>query len=119
MLVLLAGGGLNTNSTPEANLAKLMQREIGRVPEAVVYLAQFFHEWRETRERPGEARKDLIFLHFARVSEEDISFIVLNPKEYDAAAGILRYDGTQEVRPVVKAMYRRYHEFLAADRLPT
>ncbi len=104
------GGGLAKGVAPDANIATLMMREIGAAPEEVVFLNSLYHEWYDTRERPGGHRTDLIFLHVAMVTEEEIQRIVLDSKEYDIGAGFLRYrpEYGVQVRPVVGAMYRRF-----------
>lgn len=102
------GGINNMDRRPGKNIAALMQREISMVPSKVVFLAHYWHWWADTRERPGEGRCDSIYLHVHRVGEETIAGLKLAPDEYDAAAGYMRYNGTQEVRPVMKAAYMRY-----------
>ncbi len=70
---------------------------------------QFFHAWGDTRECPGQARTDLIFLHAARVEETVLERLQLDAAEYEVDKGVMRYDGSQSVRSVIADMYRRYH----------
>ena len=103
------GGSRKAGMTREASLAALMQREIGFMPDGVHHFAHFDHFWSERGEFPHEVgRHDIIDLHIVRVNEATIAKIKLDPTEYDAERGFMRYNGTQEVRPVVKAAYETY-----------
>ncbi|MFT7644524.1 MAG: ADP-ribose pyrophosphatase YjhB (NUDIX family) [Candidatus Paceibacteria bacterium] len=102
------GGTLNANLTPAQNISRILEREINLIPQQVMFLDSFFHQWSDTRERPGEARLDFILLHFCKVSEAEINHILLDSSEYDSAYGLLRYNGTQEVRAVIVDMYRSF-----------
>ena len=105
------GGSMRKGETIEQSLSRLMKREIGFMPEGVEPLAHFFHHWKMRNEAPQENGKhDEIHLHFMKVDDATIAKIEagLNPDEYDVVKGMMRYDGTQDVRPVIAAMYRRY-----------
>ena len=106
------GGSMRKGETIEQSLTRLMKREIGFMPEqGVEPLVTFFHFWGMRNEAPQENGKhDEIHLHFVEVDDATISRIEqgLNPDEYDVSKGLMLYDGTQEVRPVIAAMYRRY-----------
>ena len=45
---------------------------------------------------------------FVKVTEETLSKIVLDKEEYDEEQGFMRYDGSQEVRPVIMEAYKTY-----------
>ena len=102
------GGMLNANTTPARNIERILAREIGLGITSVTFLSQFFHQWSDTNERPGEPRLDLILLHFARVSEQSLEHVVLDDAEYDSSYKFMRYDGTQAVRPVVHDMFLKF-----------
>lgn len=100
------GGSWKAEFTREESLEHILKREIGFTPSNTVLFACFDYFWVTRREDPTDSgRHEMIFLHYMRVSEEIISRITLDPNEYDAARGLLRYDGTQEVRPAVKEAY--------------
>ena len=103
------GGSWKAEFTREESLAAVLTREIGFLPRGVTLLTFFEHFWATRREVPHETgRHDMIFLHYVKVNEEAIAKIHLEDDEYDAVEGLLRYDGTQEVRPAVKAAYELY-----------
>ena len=96
------GGALSAGLTITENIGKLMQREIGMMPEGVTFLEPIHHVWADCRERPGARRDDIILLHYVQVPEEFIVRIKLDPEEYDIQAGLMRFDGTQEdLRPIL------------------
>ncbi len=103
------GGGMRKGESPEESVDRLMKREIGFSLEGVTLLDIFFHQWCERKSPPSEnGQHDLIMLHYARVSEETISRITLDPTEYDPNLGFIRYDGSQSVRPVIAHAYKLY-----------
>ena len=69
-------------------------------------LTVFDHFWKLRGEEPREVgRHDIIFLHYVEIDEATIGKIALDPAEYDAERGFMRYDGSQEVRPVIRRAY--------------
>lgn len=103
------GGSIKAGMTFDKSYANLMKREIGFVPEQLTFLANLHHFWAERGEAPHEVGKhDVINLHYTKVDEATIAKIRLDPVEYEAERGFMRYDGTQEVRPVVHEAYRTY-----------
>lgn len=106
------GGSLKAGMTREESVAKIMNREIGFVPEGIKLLCILEHFWSTRGEKPHKfGRHDIMFVHCVEVGEEIIRKIKLDPEEYEAECGFLRYDGTQEVRPAVSEVYKRYrHE---------
>ena len=106
------GGRERPGELPEQSLTRILLREIGFVPKDIRPLASFHHLWDERGEVPADCgRHDLIQLFLAYVSEKIISRIRLDPEEYDAEKGLLRYDGTQEVRTAVASSYRFFSTF--------
>ncbi len=104
------GGRMKTGDTPLASLTRLMQREIGFVPDGIRYFAHLHHLWAKRKESPQDTGKhDVIFLHSVVLDEKSIANIKLDPNEYDTERGLMRYDGTQEVREIVADAYRLYH----------
>jgi hypothetical protein len=104
-----SGGSWKAELSREESIAKILLRELGFVPEKVMTLAVFDHFWVTRRELPHETgRHDIIFLHTVVVDEETIANIKLDPSEYDAGQGFMRYDGSQDVRPVVKKAYELF-----------
>ena len=103
------GGGMRKGEEINDSLLRLMKREVGFVPEGIQLFSQFFHQWDRRAEAPCENGKhNLIFLSFVKVSEETISKIRLDANEYDPSRGLMRYDGTQEVRFAVSEAYALY-----------
>ena len=108
------GGGMRKGETIDDSRNRLMKREVGFVPDGILILDQFFHQWDRRAEAPFENGKhDFIFLSFVKVNEDTIAKIRLDPSEYDPARGLMRYDGTQDVRPAVKAAYELYRKLHA------
>lgn len=105
-----SGGSWKAELSREESIAKILKRELGFVPEKVTTLAIFDHFWSTRGELPHETgRHDIIFLHSVVVDEDTIANITLDPNEYDSARGLMRYDGTQDVRPVIKKTYELFH----------
>lgn len=112
-----SGGSWKAEYSREESIAKILQRELGFMPEKVTTLAVFDHFWSTRGEFPHKTgRHDIIFLHSVVIDEDTIAKIRLDPTEYDAERGFMRYDGTQEVRPAVKAAYELFCARNAAEK---
>ena len=109
-----SGGSWKAEFSREESIAKILNRELGFVPDKVTTLAVFDHFWSTRGELPHETgRHDIIFLHTVQVDEETIAKINLDPNEYDAARGFMRYDGTQDVRPAIRRAYELFRSKVA------
>ncbi len=103
------GGSWKAQDTRSESIARILERELGYAPRKVVMLAVFDHFWSLRGEVPHDAgRHDIIFLHYVVVDEATIANMKLDEREYESERGFMRYDGSQEVRPVVKAAYELY-----------
>ncbi len=104
------GGSKRKGETDAESLSRLMKREIGFVPENIFPLDVVDHYWETRQEAPQEHGKhDELHVNYVEVDEETIAKIKLDPSEYDAERGFMRYDGSQDVRSVITEMFRRYH----------
>ena len=106
------GGSLKAGMTFKESIAKIMMREIGFMVPNVELLCVLPHFWSERGEKPREfGRHDILFIHMAQVDEYTIAKIRLNPKEYESGRGLMRYNGTQDVRSAVSVAYKFFKEF--------